>query len=462
MATLPPMEPDPREPIPVRLERDEERMPRWVYRLLLAVVITYFAASLAFAAFLALRHILVWLIAALFLSFALEPAVNWLVAHGWRRGSATGLVLSGLALFGLVVVAAMVPLVIDQVQELIQKVPDWLDQISIYTVRWFGPEARLTSDRILESIANAQEDVGQIASNVASVGQFVLSLVFQMLTIGLFTFYLVADAPRFRRAVCSVLPPRRQHEVLAAWEVAVDKTGGYLYSRLLLAAISASFAFIVLQVLGVPFALPLALFLGLVSQFIPVVGTYIAAAVPLLVALLESPWSALIFLIYVVVYQQVENYALAPRITARTMALHPAVAFFAALAGGSVAGLLGAFMALPAAAIIQATVSTYLKRHEVVESELTREAPPEGEGEGTPVAEEQSVVPEQPAPSEGAVPAVPAEPASAEDAEEAEEAELVAAEDAEPVAAEPTPGEPGPSLLDRLTGRLRDTRRPEG
>jgi predicted PurR-regulated permease PerM len=443
------MEPEPPAPIPVRLERDEEHMPRWAYRLLLAVVLTYFAAALAFAAFLALRHILVWLIAALFLSFALEPAVNWLVTRGWRRGSATGLVLFGLALFGLVVVAAMVPLVIDQVQELIEKVPGWLDRISVYTERWFDVE--LTGDKILASIANAQEDVGQIASNVASVGQFILSLVFQILTIGLFTFYLVADAPRFRRAVCSVLPPRRQHEVLAAWEIAVDKTGGYLYSRLLLAAISALSAFIVLQLLGVPFALPLALFLGLVSQFIPVVGTYIAAAVPLLVALLESPWSAFIFLVYVVVYQQIENYALAPRITARTMALHPAVAFFAALAGGSVSGLLGAFMALPAAAIIQATVSTYLKRHEVVESDLTREAPPEdetpdaGEAEGAEATEPPEPPPAEPPPAEPP----PAEPPPAEPPP------------AEPPPAEPPPAEPGTSLLDRLTGRLRDTRLPE-
>jgi predicted PurR-regulated permease PerM len=103
------------------------------------------------------------------------------------------------------------------------------------------------------------------------------------------------------------------------------------------------------------------------------VGTYIAAAVPLLVALLEDPWKALWFLIFVIVYQQIENYLLAPRITAKTMQLHPAVAFGAALAGGSISGLLGAFMALPAAAVIQSTISTYLKRHEVVETELTRE-----------------------------------------------------------------------------------------
>jgi predicted PurR-regulated permease PerM len=346
-------------------------MPVWIPRLLLAVVITAFAAYATFNLIRQLQQLLLWLIAALFLSFALEPAVNWLVARGWRRGAAAAAVLFGLALLGLFSVALMVPLVIDQVQELVRRLPGWLDQASVYTEDWFDVE--LTSERILENIASAQADVQSIASNVASVGAFLLGLVFQVLTIGLFTFYLVADGPRFRRGVCSLLPPRRQHEVLAAWNVAIDKTGGYLYSRLLLALVNAVFSFIVLQALGVPFAVPLALWQGFVSQFIPVVGTYIAAAVPLLVALLEDPWDALFFLIFVLVYQQIENYLLAPRITAKTMQLHPAVAFGAALAGGSISGLIGAFLALPAAAVIQATVSTYLKRHEVVETALTRE-----------------------------------------------------------------------------------------
>jgi predicted PurR-regulated permease PerM len=192
----------------------------------------------------------------------------------------------------------------------------------------------------------------------------------------LFTYYLVSDGPRFRRAVCSVLTPRRQREVLQAWDIAIEKTGGYLYSRLLLAVVNAGATFVVLTVLGVPFAAPLALWQGFVSQFIPIVGTYIAAAIPVLVALLEDPAAALIFLIFVAVYQQIENYVLSPRITARTMQLHPAVAFGAALAGGSVGGLIGAFMALPAAAVIQALFSGYLTRHEVVESELTREDDP--------------------------------------------------------------------------------------
>jgi predicted PurR-regulated permease PerM len=354
-----------------RPDRERDRMPAWIPRLLILVVLTAFAAYAAFSLIRRLRDLVVWLVAALFLSFALEPAVNWLVARGWRRGAATAAVLFGLGLLVLMMIALMVPLVIDQVQELIERLPDWLAEASVYTERWFDVE--LTGERILERIANAQTDIRAIAANLASVGAFILGLLFQLLTIGLFTFYFVADGPRFRRTVCSMLPPRRQRDVLAAWDIAIDKTGGYLYSRLLLAVFNAGITFIVLQWLGVPFAVPLALWQGLVSQFIPVVGTYIAAAVPLVVALLEEPWSAAIFLGFVVVYQQIENYILAPRITARTMQLHPAVAFGAALAGGSISGLLGAFMALPAAAVIQATVSSYLTRHEVVESELTRD-----------------------------------------------------------------------------------------
>jgi predicted PurR-regulated permease PerM len=358
------------------------RMPPWIPRMLLLIVVTFFGAYLAFTMFRRLRDLIVWLVFALFLSFALEPAVNWLVGRGWRRGAATAAVLFGLVLLLLLTMALMVPLVIDQVQELIARVPDWLNQASVYTKRWFGKDFELSGRDILDRIANAQTDIQDLGARVASVGAFLLGVLFQILTIGLFTFYFVADGPRFRRAVCSVLPQRRQREVLSAWEIAIDKTGGYLYSRLLLAVINAGFTFIALQVLGVPFAVPLALWQGFVSQFIPVVGTYIAAAVPLLVALLGDPWSALFFLIFVVVYQQIENYLLAPRITARTMQLHPAVAFGAALAGAAINGLIGAFMALPAAAVIQATVSTYLTRHEVVESELTKE----------------DVVPEDPAP----------------------------------------------------------------
>lgn len=363
-------------------EREPAQMPPWIPRLILLVILAGFAAYAALMLLRELRPILIWLVVALFLSFAMEPAVNWLARRGWRRGTATGLVLAALALGFLTMLGLMIPLVIAQVSELVRQLPGWLERASRLTERWFDVE--LTGEAIVRRIGSAQDALTRIATNIAQAGAVILGILFQMLTIGLFAFYLVADGPRFRRAVCRLLPPQRQREVLDAWEIAIEKTGGYLYSRLLLAAISSAASFLALTVLGVPFALPLALWLGLVSQFIPVIGTYIAAAVPLLVALLDEPLSALIFLGYVLVYQQVENYLLAPRISARTMQLHPAVAFFAALAGGALSGVVGAFLALPAAAIIQAVVSTYVRTHEVVETELTREdgrspEPPAGE-----------------------------------------------------------------------------------
>jgi predicted PurR-regulated permease PerM len=100
-----------------------------------------------------------------------------------------------------------------------------------------------------------------------------------------------------------------------------------------------------------------------------VVGTYIAAAIPLLVALLERPWSALVVLIYVILYQQIENYVLSPKLTEKTMQLHPAIAIGAAIAGAILYGPIGAFLALPAAAILQVVASSYIRRHEIIEDD---------------------------------------------------------------------------------------------
>jgi predicted PurR-regulated permease PerM len=110
--------------------------------------------------------------------------------------------------------------------------------------------------------------------------------------------------------------------------------------------------------------------MGVVSQFIPTVGTYLGAAVPTLVALTVSPAAPLGVIVYAVIYQQLENYLIAPRLTARTMSLHPAVAFGAALAGGAINGVVGAFFALPVVATAQAFVSSYMHYYDVVDSDL--------------------------------------------------------------------------------------------
>ncbi len=318
-----------------------------------------------------LRDLLAWVIISLFLSFALEPLVNKLVARGWRRGTATGLILLGVILVFLIFIGSMVPLVVDQIGELIRQAPGFVDRISAFAQDKFN--VTLSTQGLIERLTSLGSSFGvsgsDVASNVVSVGGKLVSAIFQLLTISLFTFYLVVDGPNVRRKTMALMQAKHQKLFLETWEIAIEKMGGYLYVRLILAAVNTVTALIVMSIARVPFALPLALWMGLISQFIPVVGTYIAAAVPLLVALLQNPWSALAVVIYVVLYQQIENYVISPRLTARTMQLHPAIAIAAAIAGASLYGAIGAFLALPAAAILQVVAGTYLKRHEIIEDD---------------------------------------------------------------------------------------------
>ena len=355
----------------IKNNSSRDDMPTWLPRATLLVVGTLLATYFGLQLVVRLRDIVFWLFTALFLSFALEPLVNSLQKRGWKRGLATGVILATFLLVAIVFVAAMVPLVITQVKELIESAPDWVLRISDILKNSFG--ITVTTQQLLDQIQNANVSLGSTATNVAgnilNISNKILGGIFQMFTILLFTFYFVAEGPKIRRKILALIPANQQKIVLETWEVAIEKTGGYLYSRLLLAVISAVVTFILLTIIGVPFALPLALWMGLISQFIPVVGTFIAAALPLMVSLLENPWSALVFVIYVVLYQQFENYILGPRITAKTMQLHPAIAVGAALIGGTLAGVLGAFLALPVAAILQVMVGAYIKRHEVIDSD---------------------------------------------------------------------------------------------
>lgn len=351
----------------------------WIWKLLGTIALAGFAAMAAYAFFRQIRDLLIWVFIALFASFALEPAVDWLAARGWRRGLATGLIIFGLAILTVVMVALMVPVLVQQIQALIKAAPSILQSISNFTRRWFGVDVSIQS--LQGQLTDANSAVSKFANNIAGnlfgFATSIIGTIFKLLTIGLFTFYLTADGPRFRRTICSYLPPKRQEAVLSTWEVAIEKTGAYLYSRLLLAIFSGVATFFVLELLGVPFAVPLAVWMGLVSQFIPTIGTYIAMALPLLVAVVQSPLDALVLLVFFTLYQQIENYLLSPRITARTMQLHPALAFGCAIAGASISGVVGAFLALPLAAIIQALASTYIHRHDVEETDLTRVSTPE-------------------------------------------------------------------------------------
>ena len=346
-------------------------MPSWIPRATFTVIACFLSVTAGFWLIQRLSALLAWFITALFLSFAIEPLTNKLQRRGWKRGRATALIIASLFILLSIFVGSMVPLVVSQAQDLIRDTPRFVNQINDFTTARFGIE--LSTDQLVNKLTELGSSIGvegdDVASNVIGVGGRLAGGIFQIFTVALFTYYLVVDGPGIRRKTMAIMPARQQKIFLETWEIAIEKMGGYLYVRLVLAGLSALTAFIVMTIAGVPFALPLAIWIGLISQFIPVVGTYIAAAVPLLVAVLENPWSALALLIYVLLYQQIENYILSPKLTEKTMQLHPAVAIGAAIAGASLYGAIGAFLALPVAAILQVVASSYIRRHEVIDDD---------------------------------------------------------------------------------------------
>ncbi|MFK4146785.1 AI-2E family transporter [Streptomyces sp. NPDC004065] len=344
------------------------RMPRWLPRAMVLALALVAAFQFGSWAFHQLTSLLINVLIAFFLALAIEPAVSRMAARGMRRGLATFLVFLGLTVVAAGFVTLLGSMLAGQLVKLVEGFPDYLDSVIHWVNSTFHTELRrvdvqeglLRSDWLRKYAQNS-------AAGVLDVSAQVLGGLFQLLTIALFSFYFAADGPRLRRTVCSVLPPARQAEVLRAWEIAVDKTGGYLYSRGLMALISGVAHYILLQALGVPYAPVLGVWVGLVSQFIPTIGTYLAGALPMLIAFTVNPWYAVWVLVFVVIYQQFENYMLQPKLTSKTVDIHPAVAFGSVIAGTALLGAVGALIAIPAVATLQAFLGAYVKRYAVTD-----------------------------------------------------------------------------------------------
>ncbi len=339
-------------------------MPRWLPRAMVLALALVAAFQLGSWAFHQVTGLLINILIAFFLALAIEPAVSWMAAHGMRRGLATFLVFLGLAIAVAGFVTLLGSILAGQIIKMVEGFPGYLDSVINWINSTFHSELRRVD--VQDSLVHSdwlRKYVQNSATGVLDVSAQVLGGLFQLLTITLFSFYFAADGPRLRRALCSVLPPARQAEVLRAWEIAVNKTGGYLYSRGLMALISGIAHYVLLEALGIPYAPVLAVWVGLVSQFIPTIGTYLAGALPMLIAFTVDPWYALWVLIFVVVYQQFENYMLQPKLTARSVDIHPAVAFGSVIAGTALLGAVGALISIPAVATLQAFLGAYVKRY---------------------------------------------------------------------------------------------------
>ncbi|MFI8190253.1 AI-2E family transporter [Streptomyces sp. NPDC085946] len=344
------------------------RMPRWLPRAMVLALALVAVFQLGSWAFHQLTGLLINILIAFFLALAIEPAVSWMAARRMRRGLAAFLVFIGVTVVAAGFVTLLGSMLAGQIIKMVEGFPGYLDSV----INWINAHFRTDLKRvdIQEGLLRSDWLRGYVqnsATGVLDVSAQVIGGLFQLLTVALFSFYFAADGPRLRRTICSVLPPARQAEVLRAWEIAVDKTGGYLYSRGLMALISGVAHYVLLQALDVPYAPVLAVWVGLVSQFLPTIGTYLAGALPMLIAFTVDPWYALWVLVFVVIYQQFENYVLQPKLTSKTVDIHPAVAFGSVVAGTALLGAVGALIAIPAIATLQAFLGAYVKRYAVTD-----------------------------------------------------------------------------------------------
>lgn len=311
-----------------------------------------------------------------FAALAMEPAVSRL-SRWMPRAAATAAVM--LAFFASVVAFlwAFGSLLVDQMTALIAAVPDIATDVLDQVNRTTGSE--YTVDNLLESVGVSPSDLSGYAQDVAfgvlGIVTAVLSTAFGLFVVAFFVFYISVGMPALRHWLGERMPPRLQVPFLTAWELTRVKVGGYIAARVVLASINAVASGVAFFLLDLPYWLPLALWTGVVAQFIPNVGTYVSIALPVLVGFTSGdPLLGVWVLVWGIAYQQVENLTLEPRISARAVDVHPAVSFGSALLGAQLFGLSGALMGVPVAATIMAMLEIYQRRYELTPETESRVA----------------------------------------------------------------------------------------
>ncbi|ROS30951.1 AI-2E family transporter [Cellulomonas sp. PhB150] len=348
---------------------EAHRPPPWLWRALLMGLVTVIVGIWVWRSLGLLTNVITIVVIAWFIALAMEPSIKWLVRHGIRRTRATGIVMASALIGGAVILVLFGGLFIDQLVQLIASLPDYYTDLAT----WLDSSFDVQIPAADEAVANIGAHWRDLAPGLVGAGASVVSGLFTASAVLLVVYYMASQGPKFRAAVLRLFAPNRQVEVLRLWEVSQAKVADFITSRLVLAGLSTAFTFVFLTIVHVPYALPLAAFTGIVSQFIPTIGTYIGGALPVAVALTISPAKGVVVLLFIIAYQQVENLIFSPKVSAQSLELNPAVSFLGVIGFGALFGAMGAFLALPVLATIQAVSHTYIRRHDLVDSPLLQE-----------------------------------------------------------------------------------------
>lgn len=318
-------------------------------------------SALRLAGFL-FNLLLAWLLA---ISF--DPLVSGLAKRGLPRALATAIVAFGviagivifLVLFGGALASQATALVLS-VPFLIVDVVSWLN--GTFDARIDPAEITSNLNLTTQQLADL---AGSLAGGLLGIISGVFGAIFSFVTIIVFSFYFSASAPQIKRFLASWLKPERQVVFIEVWDISVRKAGGFVISKLVLATVAAAAHVAFFWIIDIPYWLPMGIFAGFVSQFIPTIGTYIGIIVPAFFAAFNDPWDVLWIVLFATIYQQIENYIFSPRISTATMAINSGVALASVFIGAALFGPIGAIIGIPVIAIVIAVIETYGRRYEL-------------------------------------------------------------------------------------------------
>jgi predicted PurR-regulated permease PerM len=302
------------------------------------------------------RSILALVLVALFVAISLEPVVHWLTTRRIRRSFAVTIVVLVLLSLFAVFIWSIAPPLVEQGGKLIADLPAYLQKLSDESkpVREITDRYHLT-DRLSALVADLP---ARIAGGAVGFFQKFFGVLASSLTVLVLSIYFMADMPRLRRGVVRLFPPRRRPRIAEIVDVAVNKVGGYMIGNIIISLCAGVASFVCLQLVGVPFALPLAVSVA-IADLIPMIGATLGAVICVLVSVFTVDiWpESVIVLVFFIVYQQAENYLIAPRVMRNTVDMSSVAVLLAALIGGALLGLVGAIMAIPVAATIRVVLS---------------------------------------------------------------------------------------------------------
>jgi predicted PurR-regulated permease PerM len=332
---------------------------RSIVRIVLIVVCVAICLYLLYL----LRRPISWILIAAFLAVALSGPVN-VLARRMRRGFAITIVYLGLLAVPLLLIALIVPPLITEADKFAQDVPRYARDVTEFVqdnerLRSINEDYDITG-QIEKEAGKLPGKLGGAAGALRDVGFGIVNSLFALVTILVLAAFLLSNGRIWTDALIRSRPRMERERLRRALDHMAQAVAGYMAGALTIAMIAGVATFIVLTILGVPFAAPLAVIAGLFS-LLPLVGATIAAVLIGVVTLFENfPTATIIWAVWAIVYQQFENHVIQPQIQKRTVHVQPFITIVAVLFGATLLGVLGALVAIPVAASIQILLREYV------------------------------------------------------------------------------------------------------